>query len=163
MDKQTFDFKTPDQEDHTDIYGHLINQQPVYSQLLNLQTQNEAGQRGKVVRCDTVSNGSQMGTYDQSSLLNIIMYEEVFDDGAVKEYGVTAIAEKILSRVYNDDFLSLMLKAIVDHKRDRALAATKKGGTVKSANGQERPRKTTKGWQLKIPWDDDMTSWINLK
>lgn len=152
----------PDIEDQTNPYGQLINQQPVYDLLLNLDVQMEAGKRGKVIKRVTAPDGSQVGVYDNNPALNTIMYEVEFDDGMVQEFGATSIAENILDKVDEDGFSSPMFQAIVDWKKDSKIAIPKSQAYVQSAAGK-RLRKTTKGWKLKVKWNDGTASWIDLK
>ncbi|CAJ1930019.1 unnamed protein product [Cylindrotheca closterium] len=139
-DDEQFAQPMPDVEDQLDIHGHLINQQPAYNLLLNLEIRNESGEHGKVVQRIVIE----------------------FNDGAIKEYGATTIAKNILTQVDDDGFSSPMLKAIVDWRKDPKTAVRKKDQYVQSHSGR-RQRKTTKGWELKILWSDDSYSWIDLK
>ena len=115
----------PDVEDQVNPYGQLINQQPIYDLLLNLDVQMEADNRGKVIKQVTAPDGSQLGSYDKNPALNTIMYEVEFDDGMVQEYVATTIAENILDKVDSDGFLSPILKAIVDWKKGPDVAVPK--------------------------------------
>ena len=162
-DNDEFAKPTPDMEDSVDINGRLLNQQPVYDLMLNLEVQvEEASKRGKVIKRIVAPDGSQMGTYDDIPALNTIMYEVEFDDGMVKEYGATAIAENILTQVDDDGFSTPALKAIVDWKKDPAVAVAKRDQYVQSHSGR-RLKKTTKGWMLKVLWSDGTHTWIDLK
>jgi hypothetical protein len=152
-----------DMEDAVDARGLLINQQPEYDQFLNLELQLNNGQQAKVARRVVGPSGERLGTYDDLPMLNTMMYEVEFDDGQVKEYGATAIAENILSQVDEDGFSSPLLQAIVDHRKDNSVAVSKRDNYVEDRHGRRRPRKTTKGWQLKVKWSDGSTSWIDLK
>src|SRR6056300_794971 len=122
----------------------------------------EAGKRGKVIKRVTAPDGMQMGTYDDNPALNTIMYEVEFDDGMVQEYGATSIAENILNNVDEDGFSSPMFQTIVDWKKDPKVAVPKSQAYVQSTSGK-RLRKTTKGWKLKVKWNDGTASWIDLK
>src|SRR5210317_445638 len=117
--------EVPDMEDCVDIHGRVINQQPMYDQMLSLEMQMENGTKGKVSKRVVAPDGRQMGTYNEHPALNTIMYEVEFDDGQVREYGATTIAENILSQVDDDGFSSPMLKALVDWKKDTKVAVPK--------------------------------------
>ena len=89
---------------------------------------------------------------DPNPALNTIMYEVEFDDGMVRDYGATTIAENLLMQV-DDGYWNIMFKAIVDYKNDPKVAVSKEKSYVMSRNGQRRPQKTTKGWKLMVLWN----------
>jgi len=152
-----------DMDDAVDARGLLINQQPEYDQFLNLELQLNNGQHARVARRVVGPSGERIGAYDDQPMLNTIMYEVEFDDGQVKEYGATSIAENILAQVDDDGFSSSLLQAIIDYCKDRSVAVSKRDRPVEDRNGRKRLRKTTKGWQLKVKWSDGSTSWLDLK
>ena len=150
-------------DDAVDARGLLINQQPEYDQFLNLELQLHNGQHARVARRVVGPSGERIGAYDDQPMLNTIMYEVEFDDGQVKEYGATSIAENILAQVDDDGFSSPLLQAIIDYRKDTSVAVSKRDRHVEDRNGRKRLRKTTKGWQLKVKWSDGSTSWLDLK
>ena len=152
-----------DMDDVVDARGKLLNQQPEYDNFLNLELQLHNGQHARVARRVVGPGGERIGTYDDQPMLNTIMYEVEFDDGQVKEYGAPAIAKNILSQVDDDGFSSPLLQSIVDHRKDTSVAVSKRDRYVEDRHGRKRPRKTTKGWQLKVKWSDGTASWIDLK
>ena len=164
--KDEFSKPIPDNEDYVDIHGRLINQQPVYDLLLNaeikMHTDGERVATGKVKQRVTTPEGKQMGTYDPNPALNTIMYEVEFDDGMVRDYGATTIAENLLTQVDDDGYSNTMFKAIVDYKKDPKVAVSEEKSYVMSRNGQRRTRKTTRGWKLMVLWNDGTQSWIDL-
>ncbi|CAJ1966194.1 unnamed protein product [Cylindrotheca closterium] len=98
-----------------------------------------------------------LDTYDPNPA-----YEVEFDDGTVRDYGATTIAENLLTQVDDDGYSNTMFKAIVDYKRDPKVAVSEEKCYVMSKNGQRRTRKTTKGWKLMLLWNDGTQSWIDL-
>jgi hypothetical protein len=53
-------------------------------------------------------------------------YEVEFPNGDVKEYAANIIAENMLTQVDSDGYYSLtMMKAIIDYKKDNAVAVPK--------------------------------------
>ena len=56
----------------------------------------------------------------------------------------------------------LLLKEIEDHRKDE-MAVTKDNTFVTSANGNQVPRRTMKGWELLVHWRDGETCWVPLK
>jgi hypothetical protein len=51
----------------------------------------------------------------------------------------------------------LLLQEIMDHKKDNS-AISISDGKISSANGQSKPKITTKGWFLLVQWCDGSTS-----
>ena len=65
------------------------------------------------------------------------------------------------AQVDNEGNEFLLLKEITDHKRDDS-AIQIADGTIRSANGTEKPKKTTRGWYLLVQWKDGRVSWEKL-
>ena len=55
----------------------------------------------------------------------------------------------------------LLLSEITDHKSDGSTIQITDSMT-QSANGQEKPKVTTRGWHLLVQWKDSMVSWEKL-
>ena len=88
----------PDIEDTVDANGRLLNQQPAYDTLLNAEVRMNLGDdltRGTVKRRAAGADGKAIGTYDDNSMLNTMVYEVEFPDGQVKEYAANLIAENM--------------------------------------------------------------------
>ena len=94
---------------------------------------------------------------------NTMIYEVEFPDGQIKEYSANIIAENMLSQVDPEGYSLTLMEAIVDYKRDEAVAIPKSEMYVVSKRGQKRLRKTTQGWKLLIHWKDGSESWVPLK
>ena len=58
-------------------------------------------------------------------------------------------------------FASPLPQAFTDYRKDSSVAVSKTDRYVE--NGRKRPRKTKKGWQLKVKWSDGSISWLDLK
>jgi hypothetical protein len=56
----------------------------------------------------------------------------------------------------------LLPQEIMDHKIDNS-AIPISDGKISSANGQSKPKITTKGWFLLVEWRNQFTSWEKLK
>jgi hypothetical protein len=59
-----------------------------------------------------------IGTFNDNLILNTIVYEVEFPDGAVKEYAANVIAENILQQVDPYGRHSHVLDSIVGHMKD---------------------------------------------
>jgi len=156
----------PDVEDTVDSKGQLINQQPIYDQLINAEVQLQLGDqmsRGIVRRRATGPDGRAHGVYDSNPIRNSIVYEVEFPDGQVKEYAANVIAENILARVDQEGYSITMMEGIIDYEKDEAVAVSKADRYVVTRRGNRRARKSTVGWKLLVQWKDGTETWIPLK
>ena len=129
----------------------------LYDQLLNAKIQMHIGERlapGKVVSRVIGPGGEQLGMYNNNPFLNTIMYQFEFDDGHIKEYGASIIAENMLTRVDEEGFSTTMMKCIIDYRKDDDVAIPKDKKYVTIPSGQKRLRTTTAGWKLLVEWAD---------
>jgi hypothetical protein len=53
--------------------------------------------------------------------MNSIVYEFEFPDGELKEYAANILAEHILSRVDHEGHNIMLMREIIDYKRDEAM------------------------------------------
>lgn len=156
----------PDMDDVTDNKGHLINQQPAYDRLINAEVQlqlDDEVRTARVTKRAIGPDGKTTGTYDDNPVLNSVVYEVEFPDGQVKEYSANVIAENMLTQVDSEGFSTTLMEAIVDHRRDPAVATSKDDKYVITKSGQKRLRKTTVGWKLLVRWRNGNEDWIPLK
>jgi hypothetical protein len=73
------------------------------------------------------------------------------------------IAVNMLTQVDADGFSLTMMKSILDHRKDNAVAVSKADKYVVTCLGQKRLRKITIGWSIHVKWADDSESWILMK
>ena len=122
----------PDIEDSVDNKGMALNQSPAYDRLLNsevlLQLEDQGHATGIVKRRVTNESGNLSGRYDDNLYLNSLVYEVEFSDSYIREYSANVIAENILTQVDPEGFSKTMIKAIVDFKKDNAVAVSKSDG-----------------------------------
>ena len=83
-------------------------------------------------------------------------------DGTMAEYAANVIAENMYSQCDSEGQEYLLLREIVDHRKD-AMAYTLDQGWVQTRSGRKSRQKTTKGWQLLVSWKDGTTDWVPLK
>jgi hypothetical protein len=79
----------PEVEDTDDSNGRLLEQQPMYDRLINAEVQLQLGDEmcsGKVVRRSLGPDGRTAGMYDDTPMLNLVIYHIEFPDGQTKEY-----------------------------------------------------------------------------
>ena len=74
--------------------------------------------------------------YDSNPLLNSIVYDIEFLDGAIKQYSANIIAQNMFSQVDEHGHSRTLLYCIVDHKSDRR-AVRKEDKYVFTKSGQK--------------------------
>ena len=156
----------PDIEDTIDSTGKKLNQLPAYDQIINAEVtlqMSESMTVGRVTKRTIGPDGKVEGTYDENPYLNSMVYEVEFPDGQVKEYAANLIAENVLTQVHAEGFSLMLMKAIIDYKKDESAAISKSDKYVVTRHGEKKLRKTTIGWSLLVKWADDSESWIPLK
>jgi hypothetical protein len=116
----------------------------------------------KVMRRSVDSNEKVIGEFNENPLLNTILYKCKFEDGTTKAYTAKTIASNIFQEPDADDFLSLFLYHIIDHKRSgKTILIEDKYFVTKT--GTKCMRQTTVGCKLLAQWNDGSGQWIALK
>ena len=60
-----------------------------------------------------------IGNHAVNPLLNTLLYDVDFSDGAVRRYAANIIAENVLDLCDADGFYTNVMATVLDHKRDR--------------------------------------------
>ena len=116
----------------------------------------------KVKRRHVNEDGEVHGEFDNNPILNTILYDIEFPDGATKQYAANIIAENMYSSLDENGYSKVVLDCILDHnKDDRAIDKADK--YIITKKGQRRLRKTTIGWKLLVCWKDQSEHWVPLK
>jgi hypothetical protein len=141
----------PDIEDILDFTGKVLNQQPMSDKMINAEIilqQGDMLQHGEVKRRSIDDNGKTIGTYSDNPIMNSIVYEVDFPDGELKEYAANILAENMLSQVDHEGHNKILMRDIIDYKRDEAMAVPIEDKYLTTRSGQRRLRKTTQGWSF---------------
>mmetsp|Transcript_8707 Transcript_8707/g.15780 ORF Transcript_8707/g.15780 Transcript_8707/m.15780 type:complete len:132 (-) Transcript_8707:1163-1558(-) len=83
-------------------------------------------------------------------------------DGTIAEYAANVIAENMYSQCDSEGQEYLLLRKIVDHRKN-VMAYTLDQGWMQTHSSRKTKKKTTKGWQLLVSWKDGTTDWLPLK
>jgi hypothetical protein len=94
--------------------------------------------------------------------MNSIVYEVEFPDGELKEYAANILAENMLSQVDSEGHNTLLMRNIIDYKKDDATAVPMKDKYLVARSGQKRLRKTTQGLSFLANRKDGTESWVKL-
>ena len=137
-------------QDAIDMYLHAEVALPIAGEL----------RTGKVARRKRNADGNLIGHSAANPILDTRMYVVSFPDGREAEYSANVIAENMLSMCDPEGHQYLLMKHIVDHKKDDN-AVAKEDAWIYD-RGRKYPKKTTKGWKFCIEWKDGTTSWEPL-
>ena len=108
------------------------------------------------------SEGNLIGKAASNPIEDTREYIVVFEDGTEGQYSANVIAESLIHKIDSDLTLEEpLIRQIVGHRANTKMAVTKEDGTVK-IKGTKYPKRTTKGWDLCIEWNNGETSWIPL-
>ena len=80
----------------------------------------------------------------------------------IKKYQANIIAENMYAQVDEEGCQYLVLKEIVDHKKDNT-AVPISDGMIRSANGEMKPKKMMRGWHFLMCVKDKSLKWMTLK
>ena len=94
-------------------------------------------------------------------VLNTMVYDVEFPDGAVCKYAANIITENMFAQFDYDGFASFILDGILDYaKIDDAVSMDNRYFTTQS--GQRRLRKSKSGWFLLVSLINGSVQWIPL-
>jgi len=98
-DDETEPMQMPSDENPVDSEGRAVGEQSVFDRLIHAELtlpHGENHQYAKVLSRTRDEDGNLIGTYDDNPLLNTMLYDVEFTDGAVKQYSANIIAENII-------------------------------------------------------------------
>lgn len=118
--------------------------------------------QARVISRKRDADGNLIGTRNPNPILDTRLYEVEYPDGSTEAVTANLIAENLYAQVDEEGRSFAILGDIVDH-RTNGHALSKDDGFEISSNGQRRPRRTTRGWELQVEWKDGSTDWVPLK
>jgi ribosomal protein L31E len=143
------------EEDEEEAIDNYLNVELI----MNTGTNDE--RRGRVIKRSRGLDGEPIGHAHNNPLFDTREYEVEFTDGMHEKYQANVIAENMYAQVNDEGNEFLLLDEITDHRSDGS-AIQIADGTIRSANGSEKPKKTTRGWFLLVQWKDGSVSWEKL-
>ena len=120
---------------------------------LTLPYQGES-RRGKIVKRKRNENGELVDTVHENPMLDTRVYEVDFGNGGYKEYSTNLIMENLYAQIDEEGNQYSILKGIVAAKSDDTALKMNEGWITMPGNLRRR-RVTTKGWKIKVKWEDD--------
>ena len=118
--------------------------------------------KGRVTKRSRVHDEEPIGVAHNNPLFDTREYDVEFIDGSIEKYAANIITENMFAKVDDKGREHLIMKEIVDHKKYHTAIPISEG-KLRSYNGNESPKVTTRGWKLLFEWRDGQTSWIDLK
>ena len=118
--------------------------------------------RGTIVRRKRNESGELIGTANENPIMDTRIYEVDFGEGTYQDYTTNLIMENLYAQVDGEGKQFSILKGIVDAKADET-AVKKAHGWITMPNQLRRRKVTTRGWKLKVQWEDGTESWVPLK
>jgi len=106
-------------------------------------------------------DGNPVGVGHTNPLLDTHVYDVQFPDGHTEEFATNTIAENKYSQVDEEGNQHILLKEIIDHRKDGSAIAVDDKWTQHGSNKQLC--RMTQGLQLNILWCDGSTSWEHLR
>jgi hypothetical protein len=143
------------EEDEEEAIDNYLNVELI----MNTGTNDE--RCGRVIKRSRGLDGEPIGRAHNNPLFDTREYEVEFTDGTHEKYQANVIAENMYAQVDDEGNEFLLLDEITDHRSDGS-AIQIADGTIRSANGSEKPKKTTRGWFLLVQWKDGSVSWEKL-
>ena len=167
---EDIDEDDPDNEDANDGSNYQAPEQDDYTpetfdQYLGAELLLPHGDQmitGRVVKRARGQDGNPIGIRNNNPLLDTREYVVEFSDGSTAEYNANVIAENLFSQIDSEGRQYVLLKEIVDHRKD-AGAIPVSDGFIISKNGNRTAKQTTKGWKLLAEWKDGTRNWVPLK
>jgi hypothetical protein len=117
--------------------------------------------QARVIKRSRGPDGEAIGRYHKNPIFDTRAYLVELADGTVDEYTANVIAENLYSQVDDEGHSHLLMNEITDHRKDGTALDQQNGFTV-SRNGNQVPKRTTRGWQLLVEWKDGSSDWISL-
>ena len=128
---------------------------------INLPYKGEL-RRGRIMRRKRNESGALIGTANENPIMDTRVYEVDFGEGTYQDYTTNLIMENLYSQVDEIGQQYSILKGIVDAKSDET-AVKKEDGWITMPNNLRRRKITTRGWKLKVQWEDGSESWVPLR
>ena len=116
----------------------------------------------KVKRSSVDLDGKVGGSYNDIPILNTVLYDVQFSDGAIKPYLANLIAENIIMQVNADGYHCKLLGGIQDHSKDKR-AVEKKDRRILSKLGRRSMQQTTIVWKFRVKWKNVIVTWKSLR
>ncbi len=107
-------------------------------------------------------SGHLVGKRHEHPQLDTRIYNVELPDGSYERYSANILTEALADTVNPDGYDVGFIKEVCGYRVERDKALTKSNGFLYSHNGRQVPKITTKGWQIRVRWNDDSTCWVPM-
>ena len=143
-------------EDQEDVYDSYIGAEVL------LPDRDGAKMMGKVIKRVRGNDGRPIGRHNNNPMMDTTEYEVEMADGHIQELTANIIAESMYSQIDPEGHHYQLLSEITEHEKDNSAIPISEG-TYTTRSGNVVPKKTTRGWKLRVEWKDGSSSWVALK
>ena len=154
------DMIIPEMPEADDVTDDIMDKYLNVELIMDVGTGSE--RKGRVLKRAKGSTGEPIGRAHANPLFDTREYVVEFTDGTTENYFANVIAENMYAQIDSEGQQYQLLNEIVDHRADNTAIPVEQG-FVRSRNGNEVPKVTTKGWSLLVSWRDGSTDWVKLK
>ena len=116
----------------------------------------------KVISRYRDATGALVGTKNATPQLDTRIYNVEFPDGHYERYSSNILTEALSESIDSNGYETSYILEICGYRRDASQALSRSNGFTYSKSGRAFPKITTKGWQLRVRWNDQSTTWVPL-
>jgi len=129
---------------------------------VGINMEEQGFRHGRVKRRAIDADGKPIGRANNNVLLDDRAYEMEFEDGTTEILTANIIAENLLAQVDPEGNRFLFMEEIEDHRK-LADAIPIGKGTLETARGIKRKKRTTRGWEFLVKWKGGSSDWVALR
>ena len=127
-----------------------------------LPRESDGPEFARVVKRRRDNHGMPIGVQNKNPILDTRIYDVEYIDGHKAALSANIIAQNMFAQVDEEGNRHVLLDEIIDF-RTNGKEIRQQDAFIKSNNGAQRQKETTKGWELLIQWKDGSTIWESLK
>ena len=106
-------------------------------------------------------DGNLIGQAHSNPTLDSRVYVVDFGNGEYADFAANVLMENLYAQIDEDGNQYSLMKGITDHKKTED-AVPLESGFYTDKYGSKRRVITTKGWQLKVEWENGSSTWVPL-
>ena len=106
-------------------------------------------------------SGALICTWNDIPILDTRVYNVKFSNGHYEKYATNVLTESLTSSYNCDGYDKAAIKEIRGNRKS-SNDVDRSNGFYTSKNDNKIPIVTTKGWNIRICWNDDSTTWVTL-
>ena len=116
----------------------------------------------KVVSRYRDAGGNLVGKSNPQPQLDTRIYNVEFPDGHYERYSSNVLTEALSEAIDPDGYETSYIKEICGYQRDEREAIPRNKGHMYNKFGRAIPKITTKGWKIRVRWNDLSSTWVPM-